>query len=197
MWRAVHAARGDIVCFLDGDTADPTDAHLRGLLGPLFADPSLVLVKGAFDRPWRADAGELPNEGGRVTELMARPLLNLHVPRLAGFSQPLAGEFAGRRELFERIAFPVGYGVEIAVLIDALACTASTRWPRRASAAARTPTSRCGRSARWPTPCSPPSSGASAATAASRAGTTCRPWEDGAIARVPIDERPPLVTRGD
>ena len=65
-------------------------------------------------------ASPLPNEGGRVTELMARPLLNLHEPRLAGFAQPLAGEFAGRRELLESIPFPVGYGVEIAVLIDAL-----------------------------------------------------------------------------
>jgi glycosyltransferase involved in cell wall biosynthesis len=120
MWRALHATTGDVVCFLDADTADPTDAHLRGLLGPLLADPSLMLVKGAFARPWGSAADELPHEGGRVTELMARPLLNFHVPRLAGFEQPLAGEFAARRELLEAIPFPVGYGVEIAVLIDAL-----------------------------------------------------------------------------
>ena len=120
MWRALHEARADIVCFLDGDTANPDSKHLQGLLGPLLTDPSLQLVKGAFDRPLRAGGVNLPNEGGRVTEIMARPLLNLHEPRLAGFAQPLAGEFAGRRELFESIPFPVGYGVEIAVLIDAL-----------------------------------------------------------------------------
>ena len=120
MWRALHVTGGDIVCFLDGDTANPDPNHLQGLIGPLLTDPSLQLVKGAFDRPLRAGGVDLPDEGGRVTELMARPLLNLHEPRLAGFAQPLAGEFAGRRQLLESIPFPVGYGVEIAVLIDAL-----------------------------------------------------------------------------
>ena len=120
MWRALHVTCGDIVCFLDGDTANPDPNHLQGLIGPLLADPSLQLVKGAFDRPLRAGGVNLRDEGGRVTELMARPLLNLHEPRLAGFAQPLAGEFAGRRQLLESIPFPSGYGVEIAVLIDAL-----------------------------------------------------------------------------
>ncbi len=120
MWRAVHATSGDIVCFVDGDTANPDPNHLQGLIGPLLADPSLQLVKGAFDRPLCAGGVTLPDEGGRVTELMARPLLNLHEPRLAGFAQPLAGEFAARRELLESIPFPAGYGVEIAVLIDTL-----------------------------------------------------------------------------
>ena len=98
MWRALHATSGDIVCFLDGDTADPDPRHLQGLLGPLFADASVALVKGAFDRPLRVGDAELAHEGGRVTELIARPLINLHEPRLAGFSQPLAGEFAGAPE---------------------------------------------------------------------------------------------------
>ena len=180
MWRAVHAARGDIVCFLDGDTADPTDAHLRGLLGPLFADPSLVLVKGAFDRPRRTDAGELPNEGGRVTELMARPLLNLHVPRLAGFSQPLAGEFAGRRDALRADRLP-GRLRRRDRRADRRAGAARPRRPGRDAhrQPPATPTSRSGRSARWPTRCSPPSSGASAATAASRAGTTAGPGRTG------------------
>ena len=120
MWRALRATGGELVCFLDGDTADPTPGHLQGLLGPLLADPSLALVKGAFDRPLDADWGQVRARGGRVTELMARPLLNLHVPQLAGFAQPLAGEFSARRALLERCSFPVGYGVEIAVLIDAL-----------------------------------------------------------------------------
>ncbi len=120
MWRALRATSADIVCFLDGDTANPDPNHLQGLIGPLLADPSLQLVKGSFDRPLRTGGVTLPNEGGRVTEIMARPLLNLHEPRLAGFAQPLAGEFAGRRGLLESVPFPVGYGVEIAVLIDAL-----------------------------------------------------------------------------
>ncbi|HET8978757.1 MAG TPA: glucosyl-3-phosphoglycerate synthase, partial [Solirubrobacteraceae bacterium] len=120
MWRALQVTSGDIVCFLDGDTGDPSPSHLRGLLGPLLCDPTVELVKGTFERPLRAGDVSLPHEGGRVTELMARPLLNLYEPLLAGFSQPLAGEFAGRRPLFEAIPFPVGYGVEIAVLIDAL-----------------------------------------------------------------------------
>jgi glycosyltransferase involved in cell wall biosynthesis len=120
MWRAVHATDGDFVCFLDGDTSDPDPRHLQGLLGPLLLDPSVSLVKGAFDRPLLVGDTDLPNEGGRVTELMARPLLNLHEPLLAGFSQPLAGEFAGRRELFESIPFAAGYGVEVGTLIDAL-----------------------------------------------------------------------------
>ena len=120
MWRALHATHGEVVCFLDADTADPDPRHLLGLLGPLLTDPSVQLVKGTFERPLRRETGVLYGEGGRVTELMARPLLNFHEPRLAGFSQPLAGEFAGRRSLFERLPFPAGYGVEIAVMIDAL-----------------------------------------------------------------------------
>ena len=120
MWRALHATSTDIVCFLDGDTGNPHPHHLQGLIGPLLADDTLQLVKGAFDRPLLAGGVTLADEGGRVTELMARPVLNLHEPRLAGFAQPLAGEFAGRRDLLESIPFPVGYGVEVAVLIDAL-----------------------------------------------------------------------------
>jgi glucosyl-3-phosphoglycerate synthase len=119
MWRALLVTGGDIVCFLDGDTRDPDPAHLLGLLGPLFTDPGIQLVKGAFDRPFDTGSGSLPHEGGRVTELMARPLINLWEPRLAGFAQPLAGEFAGQRDVLHSLPFPVGYGVEIATLIDA------------------------------------------------------------------------------
>ena len=95
---------------------------MRGLLGPLLCHDELALVKGAFARPFQPGGGAppIPHGGGRVTELMARPLINLHIPQLAGFVQPLAGEVAGRRELLESLAFPVGYGVEIAMLIDAL-----------------------------------------------------------------------------
>jgi hypothetical protein len=120
MWRALQATAGEIVCFLDADTADPHPDHLLGLLGPILTDPAVALVKGAFERPLDTGAAKLPGEGGRVTELMARPLLNMHVPRLAGLSQPLAGEVAARRDLLEALPFPVGYGVEIAMLIDTL-----------------------------------------------------------------------------
>ena len=120
MWRALSATRGDIVAFLDADTEDFDPGFLLGLLGPLFGDPELQLLKGAFRRPFRVGVEHLPDEGGRVTELVARPLLNLHVPELAGFRQPLAGEVSGRRALLESLPFPVGYGVEIAMLIDAL-----------------------------------------------------------------------------
>ncbi len=121
MWRSLAATSGEIVVFLDSDTANPDPAFVLGLLGPLLENGDLALVKGAFERPFTAAPGSvIAGGGGRVTELMARPLLNLHFPELAGFSQPLAGELAARRELLEGLAFPVGYGVEIAMLIDAL-----------------------------------------------------------------------------
>lgn len=193
MWRAVHATHGDVVCFLDADTADPTDAHLRGLLGPLLADPHVMLVKGAFARPWRdAAGGELPHEGGRVTELMARPLLNIHVPRLAGFAQPLAGEFAGRRALFEAIPFPVGYGVEIAVMIDALRlhgldALAEARLGTRQNR--HQPLRALGEMAYAVLAAVERRVGSPRAAAG---GHYLQPWEDGAIAHVPVEERPPL-----
>jgi glucosyl-3-phosphoglycerate synthase len=199
MWRALRATGGELVCFLDGDTADPTPRHLQGLLGPLLADRSLALVKGAFDRPLEADGVKLAHEGGRVTELMARPLLNLHEPLLAGFAQPLAGEFSARRDLLERCAFPVGYGVEIAVLIDALRacgldalaeCQLGTRQNRHQPLRALGEMSyavlvavenRLGGAVPMASPIA--------------AGRYVRPWDDGAIASVAIAERPPIRPR--
>ena len=121
MWRALAATDGDIVCYLDADTEDFGPAFALGMLGPLLVDPEVQLVKGAFRRPFRADGVLLPDGGGRVTELMARPLLSLVAPDLGGFEQPLAGETAARRPLLESLSFPVGYGVETAILIDSLA----------------------------------------------------------------------------
>ncbi len=194
MWRALHETSGEIVCFLDGDTSNSDPRHLSGLLGPLITDRALQLVKGAFDRPLRIGTGELVNEGGRVTELMARPLLNLHEPLLAGFAQPLAGEVAARRELLEAVSLPVGYGVEIAVLIDALRlfgldalaeCHLGTRQNRHQ------PLRALGEMAY-----------AVLAAAERRLGTRTtpltgaylRPWDDLSVARVPIEERPPLAS---
>ncbi len=119
MWRALRVLDSEIVAFADTDTEGFGEHFLTGLLGPLICDPKVQLVKGCFRRPFRAADALLPDGGGRVTELMARPLLNLHAPELAVFDQPLAGETAARRELLERIPFSAGYGVEIAMLIDA------------------------------------------------------------------------------
>lgn len=120
MWRAAAAVEADVLAFLDADSADFQPGFLTGLLGPILTEPGIELVKGTFERPFAAGAAVAPGEGGRVTELVARPLLNLHFPRLAGFAQPLAGEIAIRRELFGRMRVPVGYGVEVAMMIDAL-----------------------------------------------------------------------------
>jgi glycosyltransferase involved in cell wall biosynthesis len=122
MWRGLSATSGDVVVYLDADSTGVESGFVRGILGPLLCHPELILVKGAFSRPFDPGDGgaEIAHGGGRVTELMARPLINLHVPELAGFEQPLAGEIAARRSLLEQLSFPVGYGVEIAMLIDAL-----------------------------------------------------------------------------
>jgi glucosyl-3-phosphoglycerate synthase len=118
MWRALRVLDSEIVAFADTDTEDFGEQFLTGLLGPLICEPAVQLVKGCFRRPFRANGVLAPHGGGRVTELMARPLLNLHAPELSVFDQPLAGEAAARRKLLERIPFSAGYGVEIAMLID-------------------------------------------------------------------------------
>ena len=120
MWRALSVARGDVVAYLDSDTRDFSPHFALGLLGPLICEPDIRFVKGFFRRPYRAaDTAELPAEGGRVTELTARPLLSAFFPELAAFVQPLAGEVAARRTLFERIPFASGYAVETAMLLHA------------------------------------------------------------------------------
>jgi glucosyl-3-phosphoglycerate synthase len=118
MWRGLAATSSEIVAYADTDTEDFHQGFLLGLIGPLLCDPAVQLVKGTFRRPFRNGSTVLADGGGRVTELMARPLLNLHLPELAVFEQPLAGETAARRALLEQIPFSAGYGVEIAMLID-------------------------------------------------------------------------------
>lgn len=119
MWRALRVLRGEIICFLDADS-ERFGAHFAsGLLGPLLCEPGISFVKGFYRRPFRVGELTLPDEGGRVTELTARPLLNLFYPELAGVEQPLAGEIAARRELLVRLPFVTGYGVDIALLLDA------------------------------------------------------------------------------
>ena len=116
LWRSLLATHGDIVCFVDADLRDFSSDFVSGIVGPLLTEPDVDLVKAMYDRPLSGAAGQ----GGRVTELMARPLLNMHWPRLAGFVQPLGGEYAARRSLLEQLPFPVGYGVELGMLVDAL-----------------------------------------------------------------------------
>jgi glucosyl-3-phosphoglycerate synthase len=121
MWRSLAATDGDLIVFIDADLLDFSATYVTGLLGPLLADPTVQLVKGLYDRPLAAGHRVLPAGGGRVTELVARPLLALHWPQLAGVVQPLAGETALRRGLAERLPFPTGYGIELALLVDTLA----------------------------------------------------------------------------
>ncbi|MEU9269770.1 glucosyl-3-phosphoglycerate synthase [Streptomyces sp. NPDC048251] len=116
LWRSLLVTTGDIVCFIDADLREFSSDFVSGIVGPLLTDPGVDLVKGMYDRPLGGAAGQ----GGRVTELMARPLLNMHWPQLAGFVQPLGGEYAARRSLLEQLPFPVGYGVELGMLVDAL-----------------------------------------------------------------------------
>jgi glucosyl-3-phosphoglycerate synthase len=119
MWRALHILRGEVVCFLDADS-ERLGAHFAcGLLGPLLCEQGLTFVKGFYRRPFRLGGATLPDGGGRVTELTARPLLNMFYPDLAAIEQPLAGEIAARRELLEQLPFVAGYGVDIALLLDA------------------------------------------------------------------------------
>lgn len=117
MWKSLFVATGDIVVFIDGDLTTFTPDYVTGLLGPLLTDADIALVKGFYDRS--LDGAEYGiAQGGRVTELMARPVINLWWPDLAGVIQPLAGEWAARRSLLESLAIPSGYGVELASLID-------------------------------------------------------------------------------
>ncbi|MFJ5995722.1 glucosyl-3-phosphoglycerate synthase [Streptomyces sp. NPDC092370] len=125
LWRSLLVTRGDIVCFVDADLREFSSDFVSGIVGPLLTEPDVDLVKAMYDRPLGTELDSLASartagQGGRVTELMARPLLNMHWPRLAGFVQPLGGEYAARRSLLERLPFPVGYGVELGMLVDAL-----------------------------------------------------------------------------
>ncbi|MDX6669737.1 MAG: glucosyl-3-phosphoglycerate synthase [Solirubrobacteraceae bacterium] len=119
MWRALSVLRGDVVCFVDGDTEGFRRHFALGLAGAVACGDGVSFVKAFFRRPFRAGDVVIPEGGGRVNELLARPLLRAFWPALAGIRQPLAGEAAARRELLERLPFVTGYGVEMAMLLDA------------------------------------------------------------------------------
>ena len=115
LWKAVASSNGDVIAFCDADLRDFSPHFVTGLLGPFLLDDELGFLKAYYERP----GDGTPRGGGRVTELVARPVLHLLFPHLADVVQPLAGEFAARRDVFERLAFVEGYGVDIGLLIDA------------------------------------------------------------------------------
>jgi glucosyl-3-phosphoglycerate synthase len=115
MWKALQATSGDLIVYVDADLEEFGAHYITGLLGPLLCADGVELVKAFYDRPL-LDVSAMG--GGRVTELLARPLLNLYWPELAGVVQPLAGEFAARRSLLERLPFAAGYGVDVGLLVD-------------------------------------------------------------------------------
>jgi glucosyl-3-phosphoglycerate synthase len=117
LWLSLYACEGDIICWLDADVRNFGPHFVTRLVAPMLMDPAIGYVKGYYQRPLHGEAVG----GGRVTELMARPLLSALFPHLTRFVQPLAGEYAGRRELLEAVPFVEGYGVEIGLLIDLVA----------------------------------------------------------------------------
>lgn len=120
LWKSLSVSRGDIVAWIDTDIANIHSKFVYGLLGPLLREPRIGYVKGFYRRPLRQGGVLHEASGGRVTELTARPLINLFYPLLSGLIQPLSGEYAGRREILEQVPFSTGYGVEIGLLIDIL-----------------------------------------------------------------------------
>lgn len=117
LWKSLFVTEGELLVFVDADLTVWSPQFIVGLLGPLLTRPETLLVKGFYDRLVSTGGGE-HDSGGRVTELVARPLLNLWWPALAAVVQPLAGEWAVRRSLLEALPIPVGYGVELATLLD-------------------------------------------------------------------------------
>ncbi|WP_059017279.1 glucosyl-3-phosphoglycerate synthase [Mycobacterium sp. M26] len=118
LWRSLAATTGDIIVFVDSDLIDPDPMFVPRLVGPILTGQGIHLVKGFYRRPLTVGKGEDPNGGGRVTELVARPLLAALRPELGCVLQPLGGEYAGTRELLTSVPFAPGYGVEIGILID-------------------------------------------------------------------------------
>ena len=120
LWKSLHVLRGDIVVWIDTDVSNAHPKFAYGIVGPLLMRPDLQFVKAFYQRPLRVDGELQATGGGRVTELTARPILNLFFPELSGMVQPLSGEQGGRRALLEQLPFFTGYGVETGLLIDTL-----------------------------------------------------------------------------
>jgi glucosyl-3-phosphoglycerate synthase len=118
LWKALYLLKGDIIVYVDADISNIHHRFAYGLLGPLLADENIKFVKAFYNRPFKNAAGLSPSGGGRVTEILIRPLFSQFFPELSGIIQPLSGEYAGHRNILEQISFPIGYGVETGMLID-------------------------------------------------------------------------------
>jgi glucosyl-3-phosphoglycerate synthase len=120
LWKSLYVTKGDIIVWVDTDIVNIHPRFVYGLLGPLLVNPAIQFIKGFYRRPLKIGEKVQAGGGGRVTELTARPLLNLFFPELSGIIQPLSGEYGGRRAALEKLDFYSGYGVEIGLLIDML-----------------------------------------------------------------------------
>ncbi|MFQ3620199.1 MAG: glucosyl-3-phosphoglycerate synthase, partial [Spirochaetales bacterium] len=118
LWKSLFVLSGDIIVWVDADIHNISPKFVYGLIGPLLEYPEIGYVKAFYERPLRTGTDFFPSGGGRVTEILVRPLFSLFYPELAYLIQPLSGEYAGRRSLLERLPFSVGYGVELGHLID-------------------------------------------------------------------------------
>ncbi len=118
LWKAIYQLKGEIIVYIDADIKNIHPRFVYGLLAPLIYQPQIKYVKAFYDRPLASSQGIRPSGGGRVTEILIRPLFSLFFPELTAIIQPLSGEYAVRREILENIPFPIGYGVETSHLID-------------------------------------------------------------------------------
>ena len=118
LWKAIYQLEGDIIVYIDADIKNIHPRFVYGLVAPLIFRPEIHYVKAFYDRPLASSQGIRPSGGGRVTEILIRPLFSLFFPELTALIQPLSGEYAVRREVLEKIPFPIGYGVETSHLID-------------------------------------------------------------------------------
>jgi len=118
LWKAIHQLGGDIICYVDADIKNIHPRFAFGLIAPLVYNDTIKYVKAFYDRPLAFSQGIRPSGGGRVTEILVRPLFSLFFPELTALIQPLSGEYAVRREVLEKIPFPIGYGVETSHILD-------------------------------------------------------------------------------
>lgn len=118
LWKAIYQLKGDIIIYVDADIKNIHPRFVYGIVGPLLMNASIKYCKAFYDRPITYSSGIRASGGGRVTEILIRPLFSLFFPELACLIQPLSGEFAVRREVLEKIPFPIGYGVETAHILD-------------------------------------------------------------------------------
>ena len=118
LWKAIHQLKADIICYVDADISNIHPRFVYGLVAPLIKQAEVQYVKAFYDRPLNYSSGLRSSGGGRVTEILIRPLFSLFYPELTNIIQPLSGEYAARREVLEMIPFPIGYGVETSHLLD-------------------------------------------------------------------------------